>query len=151
MINIIPYEPQHQQVFKQLNLAWLDKYQLTEEADLKVLNNPEGTILKSGGVIFMAEFEKEIIGTAALTFEHTSTCELANVSVRSDMQGKGIGKLLIQTCLAAAAKMNLQKVILFSNHQLKTALRLYEKFGFQYIPAVDSPFVTADIKMELSL
>ena len=43
------------------------------------------------------------------------------------------------------------KLILFSNSQLTTAISLYEKYGFKHIAATDSPFLTADIKMELSL
>jgi hypothetical protein len=34
---------------------------------------------------------------------------------------------------------------------LQTALGLYEKFGFQHIEVLDSPFETADVKMELHL
>jgi hypothetical protein len=28
---------------------------------------------------------------------------------------------------------------------------LYEKYGFQHVPVVDSPFLTADVRMELVL
>jgi hypothetical protein len=34
---------------------------------------------------------------------------------------------------------------------LKTALALYEKYGFQHVAVEDSPFATADVKMELVL
>jgi len=42
-----------------------------------------------------------------------------------------------------------KKLILFSNHQLQTALKLYEKYGFKNVEVTDSPFETADVKMEL--
>ena len=42
-----------------------------------------------------------------------------------------------------------QKLILFSNHQLQTALKLYTKYGFKNVEVTDSPFETADVKMEL--
>jgi hypothetical protein len=35
MISIIKYEAKYAAVFKQLNLEWLDKYGLTEEAILQ--------------------------------------------------------------------------------------------------------------------
>ncbi len=44
-----------------------------------------------------------------------------------------------------------RKLNLFSNHQLKSALKLYEKYGFGYVEMKNSPFETADIKMELIL
>ncbi|MES2773802.1 MAG: GNAT family N-acetyltransferase [Bacteroidota bacterium] len=151
MIQIIPYQSRYQPQFKILNLEWLDKYGLTEEPDLKVLNDPEGTILAGGGVIFLAESQEEIVGTAALICEHDGIYELAKMAVRPDMQGKGISKLLIEACLDAAREVQAKKLVLFSNSQLATALKLYEKYGFAYVKVEDSPFLTADIKMELSL
>lgn len=116
-----------------------------------VLNNPEGTIIAGGGVIFLAGYNGEIIGSSALIYEHEGEYELAKMAVRPDMQGRGISKLLLEACLNAAREMKAKKLCLFSNSQLQTALRLYEKYGFQYVELVNSPFETADIKMELDL
>jgi ribosomal protein S18 acetylase RimI-like enzyme len=58
---------------------------------------------------------------------------------------------LIETCLQKAKEIGAKKLSLFSNHQLLTALKLYEKYGFYYVEVEDSPFETADIKMELVL
>jgi len=151
LIHIISYQSKYQPDFKRLNLEWLNKFNLTEEADLKVLNDPEGTILETGGFIFLAEYDGEIVGTAALIPEHAGEYELAKMAVRPDMQGRGISKLLLQACLDAAINSGAKKLILFSNSQLQTALKLYQKFGFQFVELKDSPFETADIKMELAL
>ncbi|MGO8055658.1 hypothetical protein AB9E30_35935, partial [Rhizobium leguminosarum] len=48
MIEIIDYSDIYAADFKQLNLEWLDKYNLTESHDLMVLNDPTGTILDRG-------------------------------------------------------------------------------------------------------
>jgi hypothetical protein len=53
--------------------------------------------------------------------------------------------------LFVKTKLGAVKIELFSNHQLKNALKLYEKYGFGYIEMKGSPFETADIKMELIL
>ena len=151
LIQIIPYQHQYQQDFKTLNLEWLDKYNLTEEADLKLLNDPEGTILADGGFIFLAQYNNEIVGSSALIFEHDGEYELAKMAVRPDLQGKGISKSLLAACLEAAKEARARKIILFSNSKLVPALKLYEKYGFKYVTVTDSPFVTADIKMQLSL
>jgi putative acetyltransferase len=66
-------------------------------------------------------------------------------------RGQGVGRKLIDTCISKAVALGAKKVELFSNHQLAQALKLYERVGFKYVPVVDSPFVTADIKMELVL
>lgn len=152
MTEIIPYEEKYAADFKALNLEWLDKYNLTEKADLEVLDDPKGTIVDKGGCIFLAREGDEIAGTAALIKEHEEgVYELAKMTVMPKYRGKGISKLLLQRCLQEASYLKAKRVILFSNHQLQTALKLYQQFGFRHIPVEDSPFLTADVKMELVL
>lgn len=150
-VRIIDYRDEHHEAFRLLNLKWLDKYNLTEEPDLQVLNDPRGTILGNDGYIWLALVNDEVVGTAALIREHDGVYELAKMSVADAWQGKGISKLLIETCLQKAKELNAKKVQLFSNHQLKAALGLYEQYGFEYVAMKDSPFETADIKMELQV
>lgn len=151
MVEIILYSAEWHDAFRQLNLEWLNKYNLCEEADMLVLNDPQGMILDKGGVIYLAKAGDEIVGTAALIPEGHNVYELAKMSVTEQWQGKGISKLLLEACLQKADELDAVKIELFSNHQLKNALKLYEKYGFSYIEMKDSPFETADIKMELSL
>jgi putative acetyltransferase len=150
-IRIIAYEDKHHERFRALNLEWLNKYFLLEELDERVLNDPRSTILDEGGHIWLASSAGEIIGSSALIKTHHGIYELAKMSVDPDWRGKGISKLLIEVCLIKAKELGAAKVELFSNHQLKTALKLYERYGFDYVEMKDSPFVTADIKMELVL
>jgi putative acetyltransferase len=149
-VQIIEYEDQYHDAFRKLNLEWLDKYNLTEEPDLMVLNDPRGTIIKNGGFIWLAKHDSSIIGSSALIKEHDGVFELAKMSVVGEWQGKGISKMLIEVCLAKARELKAKKVELFSNHQLLTALKLYERYGFRYVEMKDSPFETADVKMELT-
>lgn len=151
MIEIIEYKPEFATAFKNLNLEWLDKYNLTESHDLMVLDDPEGTIIDRGGFIFLASSGDEIIGSAGLMKEHDGIFELAKMAVAPAFRGKGISKLLIEKCIAKARELQAQKLLLFSNSQLKTAISLYEKYGFKHVEVKDTPFLTADIKMELSL
>ena len=151
MIEIIPYSDEYAAVFKVLNLEWLDKYNLTESHDLLILNDPRGTIIDNGGVIFLAKSGDEIVGSAAIINEDHGIFELAKMTVATAFQGKGISKLLLEKCLEAAKERNAKKLILFSNSQLQTAISLYKKYGFKHVDITDAPFLTADIKMELSL
>jgi putative acetyltransferase len=151
MVEIISYNKQWHNAFRQLNLEWLNKFNLCEEADMLVLNDPQGRILDKGGAIYLAKVGDEIVGTAALVPEGHNVYELAKMSVTENWQGKGISKLLLEACLQKAGELGAVKIELFSNHQLKNALTLYEKYGFGYIEMKDSPFETADIKMELIL
>jgi len=150
-IKIIQYKDEHHASFKQLNLEWLDHYNLTESHDLMVLDDPQATILDRGGFIWLAIADNKVVGSAALMKEHEGEYELAKMAVTADYRGKGISKLLIETCLEKAKEIGAKKLLLFSNHQLQTALKLYEKYGFYHVEVENSPFETADVKMELVL
>ena len=150
-IRIIPYSAQYESDFKRLNLEWLDHYHLTESHDLMVLDDPQGTILDRGGAIYLAEAAGQIVGSAALMKEHEGVYELAKMAVTQEFRGRGISKLLIEKCLVMARQIGAKKITLFSNHQLTTALHLYEQYGFRHVEVKDSPFETADVRMELIL
>lgn len=148
---IIEYEDKYHDAFRDMNIEWLDLYHLKEDRDLEVLNEPRKNILEQGGFIYLAKIDDRVIGSAALMKEHGDVYELAKMAVAQDYRKMGVSKLLLEACLEKARDLKAKKVILFSNHQLKAALGLYEKYGFQYIEVENSPFLTADIKMELTL
>jgi putative acetyltransferase len=134
-----------------MNEEWLDLYNLKEEPDMIVLNDPRSSIIDKGGYIYLAKSDDKIIGSSALIKEHDNVYELAKMAVAKNYRKMGIAKKLIATCIEKARKLDAAKIVLFSNHQLVAAIALYEKAGFKHIPMKDSPFVTADVKMELVL
>ena len=148
MITIIDFDKKYAADFKRLNLEWLDKYHLTESHDIMVLDDPQGTIIDRGGCIFLAKDGDKIVGSSALMKEHNGVYELAKMAVAPEYRGRGISRLLIEQCLQKADEWKATKLLLFSNHQLVTAIGLYEKYGFRHVAVEDSPFVTADVKME---
>ncbi len=150
-IDIINFESKYQPDFKSLNLEWLDKYNLTESHDLEILDDPEGAVIGRGGCIFLAMDENKVIGTAGLWKESDTEYELIKMFVDTAYRGRGISKLLLNKCINEAKELGAKKIFLYSNSQLKTAIQLYSKYGFEHIPVVNAPFLTADIKMELSL
>jgi GNAT superfamily N-acetyltransferase len=150
-INIISYTDNHHDHFRKLSMEWLDHYNLVESHDLMVLDDPRGTIIDRGGFIWLAEVNGEIVGSAALMKEKDGVYELAKMAVTKRFRGKGISKMLIEKCIDKARLIGAKKLTLFSNHQLQTALKLYEKYGFMHVEVHDSPFETADVKMEMNL
>jgi N-acetylglutamate synthase-like GNAT family acetyltransferase len=151
MIEIIEFEEKYAGDFKKLNLEWLNKYNLCEEADMRVLDDPIGTMIHQDGYIFLARIGEEIVGTAGILKEHDNVYELVKMAVKNEYQGKGISKQLLECCLDKARELRVEKLILFSNHQLERALKLYQQYGFHQIPVVNSPFHTADVMMELNM
>jgi len=148
-IEIIKYDEKYQADFKRLNLDYLDKYNLTESHDMLILDNPGEIVIRRGGFLWLAKAGEEIVGTVGIMPEGHGIFELIKMCVAESWRGRGISKLLMETCLQKVKELGGEKLILFSNHQLKTALKLYEKYGFKNVEVTDSPFETADVKMEL--
>jgi N-acetylglutamate synthase-like GNAT family acetyltransferase len=151
MIEIIDYSGEYANDFRDLNLEWLEKYNLTESHDLEVINHPKETVLDKGGYIFLAREGDRIVGTAGIANEENSIYELVKMTVAPAFRGQGISKMLIEKCLDKARELKAKKVFLYSNSQLQTAISLYKKYGFAHVDASNSPLLSADVKMELTL
>ena len=151
MIEIIDYCDDYANDFRQLNLEWLEKYNLTESHDLEIINHPKETILDGGGCIYLARSDDKIVGTAGLANAGNGVYELVKMAVAPAFRGKGISRMLMDKCLNKAKELNAKKIFLYSNSQLTTAISLYKKYGFIHVDATGSPLLTADVKMELSL
>lgn len=150
IIEIITYQPEHQPWFEKLNRDWIEKYFWMEAIDEQVLQHPEEHIIKKGGMIFMALYQKEMAGTAALKFVEPGVYEFTKMGVGAKFQGKKIGEVLSQVAIQHAKDKKAKKIILYSNTKLIPAINLYRKLGFIEVP-VDGPYERSDIKMELSL
>ena len=150
-VEIIPFTIELKEPIKTLNLEWLHKYFKVEPLDEKVLSDPQGQIIDKGGMIFYAQYNNKIVGTASLLKIDNTTFELSKMAVSDGNQGLGIGKKLIEHCLNEAKKKGIQKLILYSNRKLLPAIHLYESFGFIEIPVEDGVYERADIKMEKKL
>jgi putative acetyltransferase len=62
-----------------------------------------------------------------------TTCELVKMYLTPTARGTGLGKKLIDTCLAKAKAMGYTQVYLETMPELKKAVSVYEKFGFTYL------------------
>jgi ribosomal protein S18 acetylase RimI-like enzyme len=151
MIEIIDYSDQYASDFKELNLEWLNKHDLAESHDLEIINDPRKTILDRGGVIFLAKSASKIIGTAGLAIGGETILELIKMAVTPAFQGRGVATMLLEKCLEKARELKATKIFLYSNSQLVPAITLYKKYGFTHVDASNSPYSTADVKMELVL
>lgn len=150
-MKIVRYKSEYQQYFEHLNKAWLSKYFKIEPLDEKLLSQPEEIILKNGGHILFAEHQGQIVGTVALILIKPGVYELAKMAVDEAFQGLGAGKLLCSAAVEEAKKLNAEKLILFTNSKLKTAINIYHKCGFKDVPLDEKQFERADTKMELLL
>lgn len=150
VIEIVAYQPEYQPWFEKLNRDWIEKFFWMEPLDFEVLQNPETQILKSGGFLFMALYQKEVAGTVALKFVEPGVYEFTKMAVDERFRGKKVGEILSNVAIVKAKENGAKKIILYSNTKLNAAINLYRKLGFIEIP-LDGPYKRSDIKMELKL
>lgn len=150
VLEILTYTTEHQPWFEKLNRQWIEKYFAMEPLDFLILQNPEEHIIKKGGSIFMARYNREIVGTVALKLVSTRVYELTKMAVDENFHGLKIGRALGEAAVSRARDLNAEKVFLYSNTLLQPAVGLYFSLGFQEIP-VDGPYKRTNIKMELTL
>lgn len=93
---------------------------------------------KERSIYFVAEHNGEIMGgsgvypTAGLP---EGTCELVKFYLSPAARGKGIGKELLQKCMAAAKELGYKRIYLETMPELTIAIPMYEKYGFTYLPS----------------
>ena len=151
-MEIISDQPQYATDFKELNIAWLEKYFWVESHDEEVLGNPEKYIIEPGGTIFFVKEAEEIIGCVALMKIDENVFELTKMAVTPKYQGKKIGQKLMEHSIKFAKNQKWNHLIIYSNRKLENAIYIYKKYGFREIPiGENNPYSRGDIKMRLEL
>ena len=140
--------------FRTLNEEWITHYFTLEEKDKKTLGDPENTILRKGGRIFMVFLNGEAVGCVALIPMGDGVYELSKMAVAPVLRGRGVGRKLLEYAIAQAREMGAKSLFLGSSTKLKNAVHLYEAVGFQHVPQERLPpmaYARADVFMEMPL
>ncbi len=151
LIQIIEYNPSLAKYFTDLNLSWIRKYFAVEPKDEEVLECPQKFIIDSGGYIFFAKLNHEIVGTFALMKAVDGVYELGKMAVSERHHGKKIGNKMLEFCLDKAKELQAKKLVLYSNTILGPAIHLYKKYGFKEVPLENSEYKRSNIKMEIDI
>ena len=92
----------------------------------------------NGSYYFVAELNGEIVGGAGIFPTEglpADTCELVKMYLLPSARGIGLGRLLIEKCIAKAKELGYENIYLETMPELRQALQVYAKFGFEYLPA----------------
>jgi putative acetyltransferase len=93
---------------------------------------------QKGAAYFVATAHGEVLGGAGVYPTPglpEYCCELVKMYLRADARGKGLGRKLIALSLEIAANLGYRQVYLETMPELRKAVSVYEKFGFQYLEA----------------
>lgn len=91
----------------------------------------------SDQTLYVAELSGEVAGTFQISIATTLTGRGASfmiieaVQTRDDLRGQGIGRQMIEFCIAEAKSRGFSRVQLISNGKRKDAHRFYERLGFE--------------------
>ncbi|WP_260703215.1 GNAT family N-acetyltransferase [Edaphobacter flagellatus] len=148
-IKLRSYRGGDAEAFRLLNEAWIEKYFGLEDADRKILNDPEGYVLAKGGHIFFATAAGAPIGCCGLMPIAPGEYEVVKMAVAEEWQGRGIGRRVLEYTVEQARALGAKRLYLETNNTLKNAVHLYEALGFQHLPPKQSPYVRANVFMEM--
>jgi putative acetyltransferase len=87
---------------------------------------------------FIAEIEGKIVGGGGIYPTEdlpADTCELVKMYLLPEARSIGLGRRLMERCLETAQSSGFEKVYLETLPELKQAVKVYEKFGFEYLCA----------------
>jgi putative acetyltransferase len=124
-------------------------YDPTTDALFRLFREP-------GSLYYVAESKGRLLGGAGIFPTEglpEGVCELVKMYLHGDTRGRGLGRLLIDKCLAEARTMGYKKVYLETMPELRKAVSVYEKFGFSYLdgPMGNTGHFGCDVWMLLTL
>jgi putative acetyltransferase len=140
--------------FRTLNEEWIVRFFSLEEKDRELLGDPESTILRPGGHIFMASHEAEDVGCVALVRFEDNIYELSKMAVLPQMRNLGIGRDLLARAIRESRLLGAASLFLATNSKLKNAIHLYEAVGFLHVPRETLPplpYTRANVFMAMTL
>ena len=150
-MRIVDFEPRHAGAWKGLNEAWIAKSFHLEPKDREALDHPRASILDTGGHILIAELDGEPVGCVALLPMADGGFEVAKMTVSEVARGTGLGRRLMEACIARARALEAPRLYLETNSTLAPALALYRSAGFVDLPSQPTPYSRVDVWMELKL
>lgn len=89
-----------------------------------------------GSFYYVAQMDGKLLGGAGIFPSNglpEGVCELVKMYLIPEARGLGLGKMLIQQALDFARSSGYWKVYIETMPELKKAMSVYEKFGFQYL------------------
>lgn len=148
-MEIIEYQEKYKKDFVELNIAWIERYFIPEQADYDVLDNVE-ELLEKGSMIYFAVEGDKVLATCMAMPLGGDVWEICKLAATGQYTGKGAGSAVFKASMDYAVSKGAKKLTLISNRRLKPALHIYEKFGFHEVELNKAywGFERADIEFE---
>lgn len=148
-MEIVGYLEKYKKDFIELNIGWVERFFVMEQADRDVLENVDEFIQKGAMIYFAVENGKVLATCMAMPLEKEKW-EICKLAAAGQYTGKGAGSAVFLACMEYAVAHGAKKLTLISNRRLKPALHIYEKYGFKEVPLKKEywGYERADIEFE---
>ncbi len=104
------------------------------------LQNPATKYTAPEGEILVALEENEVLGMVAYHKHDKLRCEMKRLYVKPKARGLHLGETLVQEIISHAQRAGFKEMVLDTITPLKSAIHLYEKYGFvQCEPYYNNP------------
>jgi len=99
----------------------------------------ESSLTDRGYWVVVDEHTQEALGGSGFsrlkgTTEADGICELQKVYFSPKLRGLGFGRKIVELCIREAARAGYRQMYLETMPQMSSAVGMYEKFGFRYVP-----------------
>jgi len=142
----------HEAVARELRayLAWLGEELDGEGLDKDIAQWQSVYDGARGRLLVVEDPGGLVVGTAAVRVLEPGVGEVKRMWIRPAHQGKGLGRPLMDACLAEARALGCRRLRLDSEDRLAAAVHLYRTYGFTEIPDYNGN-TRANIWMEREL
>jgi putative acetyltransferase len=96
-----------------------------EEIDIQY-NTPDG-----GLILIIDSLTSKEVGCAGIRKSEENIAELKRMFIKEEHRNKGLGKELLQRAIELAKELGYKKIRLDTLDTMRSAIALYEKFGFR--------------------
>lgn len=147
-MQILPYKPRFKEAFIRLNKAWITGYfKVLEKTDLHTLEHVE-ELIRSGAMVYAAAQGNAVLAVCMALPLENGEWEICKLAADERYKGLGAGSAVFKACMDHALARGAQKLVLVSNHILKPALHIYEKYGFRQVPLEHCEYARGDVRYE---
>jgi len=102
-------------------MAYADAHQMLPRSLRYIYDNLRNYFVAENG-------DGHVLGCGALQVAWEGLAEIKSVAVKEELRGKGVGRLLVQTCLDEASEIDVPRVFVLS-----FVPEFFEKLGFRRI------------------
>lgn len=117
----------------------------------KELGNLQLKYGKPDGRLYILFVDKKAAGCIGLKKINSSDCEMKRLYVRSEFRGNHLSELLVNQIIKDAKDIGYKYMLLDTLPFLKSAIRLYKKYGFYEVECYNNSPMDSSIYMKLEL